>query len=197
MKKDSLKNNVPLNIVVLGHCFVGKSALTIQYIHQYFLENYDPTIEDKFMQTIHIDDRDVRLVIYDTAGQDEYLSVIEHLIRIGHGFLIVMSIDDINSAKEVYRYHNFICRIKETQKVPMLLIANKHDLHSTDQERVTIETIKALSQNINVGLMETSAKTRYNVDNVFVQITRLILNDLRDKQQIGKQTVKCSQCLVS
>jgi len=36
-----------LKIVVLGSGGVGKSALTVQFVQGIFVEQYDPTIEDR------------------------------------------------------------------------------------------------------------------------------------------------------
>lgn len=42
-------------IVVVGDGGVGKSALTIQFFQKMFVEDYDPTIEDSYIQHSEID----------------------------------------------------------------------------------------------------------------------------------------------
>lgn len=81
-------------IVVVGSGGVGKSALTIQYIQETFIEKvgyvffcitmrydtllmafhkqYDPTIEDSYRKQVDVDGYAVMLDILDTAGQEEY-----------------------------------------------------------------------------------------------------------------------------
>lgn len=42
-------------LVVVGDGGVGKSAITIQYFQKLFVTNYDPTIEDSYIQHAVID----------------------------------------------------------------------------------------------------------------------------------------------
>lgn len=49
-------NSGPLKLVVLGSGGVGKSAITIQFVQQYFICDYDPTIADSYMKQCFVDD---------------------------------------------------------------------------------------------------------------------------------------------
>jgi Ras-related protein Rap-1B len=55
-------------LVVLGSGGVGKSALTVQFVQDIFVEKYDPTIEDKYRKKVEIDGQHCVLEILDTAG---------------------------------------------------------------------------------------------------------------------------------
>jgi small GTP-binding protein len=55
-------------LVVLGSGGVGKSALTVQFVQDIFVEKYDPTIEDKYRKQVEIDGQSCVLEILDTAG---------------------------------------------------------------------------------------------------------------------------------
>ena len=57
-------------LVVVGGGGVGKSALTIQFIQQHFVDEYDPTIEDSYRKQCSIDEEVALLDILDTAGQE-------------------------------------------------------------------------------------------------------------------------------
>jgi len=59
-----LTKNFPLD--------VRKSELTIQFVKSYFVDEYDPTIEDSHRKQCIIDDEVVLLDILDTTGQEEY-----------------------------------------------------------------------------------------------------------------------------
>ena len=48
-------------IVVLGSGGVGKSALTVQFVQNIFVEKYDPTIEDSYRKQVEVDGAQVRL----------------------------------------------------------------------------------------------------------------------------------------
>jgi len=48
-------NLITYKLVVVGDGGVGKSALTIQFFQKMFVEDYDPTIEDSYIQHTDID----------------------------------------------------------------------------------------------------------------------------------------------
>ncbi|KAI9434188.1 P-loop containing nucleoside triphosphate hydrolase protein [Lactarius indigo] len=62
-------------LVVIGSGGVGKSALTIQFMHNHFVDEYDPTIEDSYRKQCVIDGEDALVDILDTAGQEEFRHV--------------------------------------------------------------------------------------------------------------------------
>ena len=73
--------------MVVGGGGVGKSALTIQFSQNHFVDEYDPTIEgmyrvshtppDSHRKQCMIDNEMVLLDVLDTAGQEEYSYVPE------------------------------------------------------------------------------------------------------------------------
>jgi GTPase KRas protein len=62
-------------LVVVGRGGVGKSCLTMRFVYNHFLEEYDPTIEDSYRKQACIDDESCLFDILDTAGPEEYRSV--------------------------------------------------------------------------------------------------------------------------
>jgi len=58
------------SISVLGTASVGKSAITLRYVRDFFAKDWDPTIEDAYKKTVEIDGKPCKLEILDTAGQD-------------------------------------------------------------------------------------------------------------------------------
>ncbi|KAG8233328.1 hypothetical protein J437_LFUL017306 [Ladona fulva] len=55
MSKPPNENLVTFKLVVVGDGGVGKSALTIQFFQKLFVTDYDPTIEDSYIQHTEID----------------------------------------------------------------------------------------------------------------------------------------------
>jgi len=58
-----------------GRPGVGKSALTIQFMENRFVEDYDPTIEDLYRKMCVIEDEETLVDVLDTAGQEEFRQV--------------------------------------------------------------------------------------------------------------------------
>lgn len=59
-----------------------------------------------------------------------------------------------------------ILRVKNDEKIPFLLVGNKGDLD--EKRKVTVEEAKSRAQQWDVPYVETSAKTRENVDKVSI-----------------------------
>lgn len=58
--------------------------------------------------------------------------------------------------------------MKEDENVPFLLVGNKSDLE--DKRQVSVEEAKNRADQWNVNYVETSAKTRANVDKVITGV---------------------------
>ncbi|KAG2213844.1 hypothetical protein INT47_001113 [Mucor saturninus] len=152
-------------IVVLGDGGVGKTALTIQLCLNHF-------VEDSYRKQVVIDDNPCILEVLDTAGQEEYTALRDQWIRDGEGFLIVYSITSRSTYDRVNRFRDQIFRVKDLDKVPLILVGNKSD-KVTDRE-VSREEGAAKARALHCDFVETSAKTCVNVERSFYSVVRLI-----------------------
>lgn len=170
-------------IVVLGAGGVGKSSVTVQFVQGVYVESYDPTIEDSYRKQIEVDGRACDLEILDTAGVAQFTAMRELYIKSGKGFLLVYSVTDENSLKELLALREQVLRIKDADNVPMVLIGNKCDLD--DERMLSIDDgIKVSQQWGLVPFYETSAMYKTNVDEAFVDVVRQIM---RKEAQISAE----------
>ncbi|EMG49328.1 RAS1 Ras-like protein 1 [Candida maltosa Xu316] len=185
-------------LVVVGGGGVGKSALTIQLIQSHFVDEYDPTIEDSYRKQCNIDNKQVLLDILDTAGQEEYSAMREQYMRTGEGFLLVYSINSLNSFQELNTFYDQILRVKDSDYVPVLVVGNKCDLEM--ERQVSYEDGLALANSFNCPFLETSAKQRINVEEAFYGLVRHI-NKIEDskhpKQDEDEQNISSNQAITS
>jgi len=161
-----------LIVAVVGSGAVGKSALTIQFIQNTFVDEYDPTIEDSYRKQLTIDEESVVLDILDTAGQEDYSSMREEYMRNGQGFILVYSIVQRSTFDEIISWREQVLRVKDKEKFPMVLVGNKCDL--TEQRQVSKVEGADLARNFGVPFFETSAKQRLHVDEAFSELVREI-----------------------
>ncbi|XP_048847890.1 ras-related protein R-Ras [Brienomyrus brachyistius] len=159
-------------LVVVGGGGVGKSALTIQFIQSYFVSDYDPTIEDSYTKICNVDGKQTRLDILDTAGQEEFGAMREQYMRSGEGFLLVFALNDRGSYNEIHKFHTQILRVKDRDDFPMVLVGNKADLEA--QRTIPKEEAQAFARENRIHYMESSAKSRLNVDEAFFEVIRAI-----------------------
>ncbi|PCG97428.1 Small GTPase superfamily, Rab type [Penicillium occitanis (nom. inval.)] len=159
-------------LVVVGGGGVGKSCLTIQLIQSHFVDEYDPTIEDSYRKQCVIDDEVALLDVLDTAGQEEYSAMREQYMRTGEGFLLVYSITSRQSFEEIMTYQQQILRVKDKDYFPIIVVGNKCDLEK--DRAVTQQEGEALARQFGCKFIETSAKSRINVENAFYDLVREI-----------------------
>uniref|UniRef100_A0A914HIV6 Uncharacterized protein n=1 Tax=Globodera rostochiensis TaxID=31243 RepID=A0A914HIV6_GLORO len=162
----------PLRLVMIGSGGVGKSALTIQFVQQYFVPDYDPTIADSYTKCCFVDDALYKIEVLDTAGQEEYAAMRDQHLRSGDGFLLVFSVTNPQSLDYVLRLRKIIERLKDRDHFPMILVGNKTDLES--QRRVSRTEAENLATQLQLTYLECSAKYRHNVDQIFHSLIRQI-----------------------
>ncbi|KAK8073778.1 ras family-domain-containing protein [Apiospora phragmitis] len=152
------------HVVVLG---------AAQFVHNEWIESYDPTIEDSYRTQVNVDSRPVVLEILDTAGTEQFVAMRDLYMKTGQGFLLVFSITSASSLAELAGLRDEIIRIKDDEKVPIVICGNKADLE--DQRSVPRTKGFSISQRWGVPYYESSARTKTNVDEVFVDLCRQML----------------------
>lgn len=170
---------VPLfKVIVIGSGGVGKSALTLQFMYDEFVEDYEPTKADSYRKKIMLDGKEAQIDILDTAGQEDYAAIRDNYFRSGEAFLCVYSILEPESLSATEELREQVLRVKNDDKtVPFLLVGNKTDL---DNRRMVSQEVALEQARLwGVPYVETSAKTRQNVDQVFIELMRMI----RDRRQ--------------
>jgi len=184
-------------VVLVGEGGVGKSCLTIQFITEKFVEEYDPTMEDSYQKQVTVDGEECLLDIFDTAGQEDFSAVRDQYMRTGDGFLCVYSIILLPSFASVRAFHEHILRVKDQDKLPFILVGNKCDLES--ERVVSKEEGERLSHELNCRFLETSAKTRQNVCEIFHELVREIKKwraERKEEEPVINTKTKKSKCFI-
>ena len=163
------KDDFDLKLVVLGKSLVGKSALTFRFINDQFPKEHDTTIEDQYKTTINIDGYQVKLEILDTAGQDDYQSMQETWINYGAGFLLIYSIDDMESFNEVKKKLDKVILIKSKDIYSCIIVGNKCDL-GDNVRKVPKSMAEEFAKSKNVPFLEASALSTINVREAFMKV---------------------------
>lgn len=159
---------------MLGAGGVGKSALTVQFVQNMFIDSYDPTIEDSYRKSCDVDGRACILEILDTAGVEQFTAMRELYIKNGQGFVLVYSVTDEASFKELMELREQVMRIKGNSSVPIVLVGNKADLTETREVEPEVGVRIANSWG-RTPFYETSAKYRLNVEEVFKDLVRQMM----------------------
>jgi len=117
----------------------------------------------------------------------------DQYMRTGQGFLCVYSITNRGTFEEISAFREQILRVKDAEKVPMVIVGNKLDL---DNERQVSQTDgKDLAQSYGCPWMETSAKARLRVEDAFFELVREIRKDKtpdKGPKKAAKKGFKCT-----
>lgn len=186
------KNWNTVDLVMLGGGAVGKSAVTIRFISNHFVQIYDPTIEDSYRTTKNINGEPFNISVLDTAGQDEYSALRDTYIRQGEGFILVFSITSSQTLNDIFTLRDSIYMVLDKDRedyVPIYLCANKKDLEANRE--ITHEEIQTIANDWKCSFKEVSAKTGEGVDAMFVEFVTEILNhrDRDTREDKSKNTL--------
>lgn len=162
---------------------------TVQFVQGIFVEKYDPTIEDSYRKQVEVDGQQCMLEILDTAGTEQFTAMRDLYMKNGQGFALVYSITAQSTFNDLQDLREQILRVKDTEDVPMILVGNKCDL---EVERVVAKEsgIGLARQWNSCAFLETSAKSKINVNEIFYDLVRQI----NRKSPVPGKTRKKSTC---
>ena len=180
-----LKKTEDFTIVVLGKGTVGKTSLIFQYIKKSCPTDHDPTVEDSYTTQIRTYTGEERqFKILDTAGEDDYQTMIDEWIKAANGFLLLFAINDKESFEALKAK---VVRIKKNNKgdLPIILVGNKSDLESSRE--VEKQSAMDYAKTIGAKYYETSALNdrNGNVKIVFQQCAHLIVSKFNSESKGG------------
>ena len=169
------KYDLNFKIIVIGNIGVGKSCLSLKATKGIFLEEYISTIGFEFYCfNVKVDEKIIKLQIWDTCGQEAYRSLIKNFYRNASLAIIVYSVEDSQSffdidiwLKQIKTYGTSSCKI--------FLIGNKID---TNYRKVSTEQgIKCKNDFFFDCFMETSAKDGINTKELFVNCATILYEE--------------------
>lgn len=142
----------------------GKSTVTVRFVEDHFVEQYNPTIENTFHKVVKFQGEEYLCEIVDTAGQDEY-SIFPRQYAVGiHGYILVYSVTSRSSFELVSVIRDKVLNALGSDSVPTVLVGNKRDLNYDRQ--VTTEQGKMLAAEWGCPFFETSAKLNENISTI-------------------------------
>ncbi|THD22323.1 RAB2B member RAS oncogene family [Fasciola hepatica] len=164
--------------IIIGDTGVGKSCLLLQFTDKRFQPVYDLTIGVEFgARMINLDKKQIKLQIWDTAGQETFRSITRSYYRGAAGALLVYDV----TRRETYTHLTSWledARQHSSSNMVITLVGNKCDLDARRQ--VDREEGEAFAREHGLLFLETSAKTAVNVEEAFVSTARAIYERLQD-----------------
>jgi len=170
-KNTQNKNEKQFKLSVIGDFAVGKSSLISRYVNNKFEINIMGTAGlDIKKKVITINNEQVKICIFDTAGQERFRYIAKNQMKNADGILIIYDVTDRKSFNGAIKWLESIKNEKNELKfgINCVVIGNKIDLNQNIQ--VKKEEALKIAENFNASFFETSAKENINVQEAFEKI---------------------------
>ncbi|MHA2276102.1 MAG: Rab family GTPase [Candidatus Kariarchaeaceae archaeon] len=157
--------DLQIKVLLLGNGMVGKTSLATRFAHNTFKSSYQPSIGVDFLiKILDFEGRKVKVLIFDTAGQ-EFLSTLRRQHYGGaSGAAIVF---DLTSRKSFEDLTNWVQELREeVPDVKIVFVGNKTDL--IEERVISADEAKTYAKKMNGEYLESSAKLDYHVTDIFI-----------------------------
>ncbi|KAI8148703.1 ras family-domain-containing protein [Fennellomyces sp. T-0311] len=166
-----------IKYIIIGDTGVGKSCLLLQFTDKRFMPAHDLTIGVGFgTRFVTVNEQQIKLQIWDTAGQESFRTITRSYYRGAAGALLVYDITRRDTFKNLSTWLEDV-RQHANPNTVIMVIGNKSDLESKRQ--VSREEGEAFARENNLFFMEASAKSAENVEEAFQQTAQTIYKKIQ------------------
>ena len=128
------------------------------------------------VRSIVVDNKKVKLQVWDFAGEERFRFLLPTYVRGARGGIFMYDVTNYSSLAHIDDWLSVVRKeIKENEKFPIIVVGGKADLKEF-REIPAEEGIRVAKSRGVDGFIECSSKTGENVDKVFEALTRLMLN---------------------
>lgn len=178
-------------IIFIGDVNVGKTTIINRIQGNDFEERYDATIGIDFcLKIIKHNNNEIKLQMWDTAGQEKYRGLIPSYIRNSSMIILVYDVTSKKSFENIPKWIDFIQSIEKTK---MVICGNKIDLNNN--RVITDDMAKELKNkytDMDILHFEVSAKNNSNMNDMFYEVVANlpIFDEYTDKKKLMEELKK-------
>ena len=185
MNKNDNNSDYTFRIIFFGDYNAGKTSLFLRYLGEPFDSSFRPLIFKEFEnKLIEINNKLIKIQLWDLADTCSNIKESKFYYKLAKGVIVVY---DITSRDSFNNSRDWLQKIKKNIKdnIKILLVGNKNDL---DFRRcVLYEEGQELADEFGAIFFETSAKTNYNVNEIF---NLLIMDIIEELEKDEKTSIK-------
>ncbi|PMP73523.1 MAG: GTP-binding protein [Chloroflexus aggregans] len=167
----SAVNRLVAKICLIGEFSVGKTSLVRRFVEGIFDERYLSTLGVQISRhTMHVDQTEFSLLIWDTAGGEELNQIVQNYYRGAAGALLVCDVTRPETLPALNAYATAFHQASPA--TPLVIAANKADL--VNQRRLSDDEISSVAAVLSADWLCTSARTGEGVQEAFHILGRRI-----------------------
>ena len=169
-------------LIFLGDQSVGKSCILNRFMNDTFTEEYQATIGLDFQsKNVQIDNQDIHLLLYDTAGQEKFRALIPMYTRDANIIILVYDVTSKDSFLHLSDWLKDLTNVKK-EEVIFAVVGNKTDLD--DRREVNSNEGENYAKEHDFIFAEVSAKTGDGFSELFY---KNLFEKIRTKFRPGGQ----------
>ena len=177
-KEGKVYENVKISLI--GGSAVGKTCIIRRYSNDTFVENPPSTTGGSYSEKfVTIDNKDIQLNLWDTAGQEKFRAIGKHFYKDAYIIIMVYDISKKDTFEEIKEIWYPDVKQNGEKYGVLAVVGNKSDLY--EEEEVSENEAKEFAKEIGAFFMLVSAKTGNNVNQLFEALLR---------QYLGKEFTK-------
>ena len=168
--------------IVLGETGVGKSCMVTRFKDDTFQELHRPTVGVSFQNVMmNVDSTEIKLQIWDTAGQEIYRSITRSYYRESKCAIIVY---DVTKPETFETIPSWIDDVKKNapEECEIVLVGNKIDLAT--ERAISSDELRVFAEKVNFPYFETSALTGENIRSMFEECAMLVYTNENRRSRI-------------
>ena len=161
-----------MGIIIVGDMAVGKTSILKRFDKRKFTRHYVNTIGVDFILTQYISEQgsEVKVKLWDTAGQDRFRNLTYSFYRQADGIIVSFDLTNLESFKNTRTWLTSIHKIVKENEMPKILVGNKADCE--EDRIVDTETATQLAAEYGLKYFETSAYTGSGVNEMMNDIMK-------------------------
>eukprot|EP00754_Rhynchopus_humris_P042982 Rhum_TRINITY_DN2897_c0_g1::Rhum_TRINITY_DN2897_c0_g1_i1::g.8748::m.8748/K07910/RAB18; Ras-related protein Rab-18 len=165
-------------ILLVGTSGAGKSSILSRFAEDIFDEELSQTIGVDFkVKYVKDGEQLVKLMIWDTAGQEKFKTLTSSYYRGAHGVIFVYDVTDRSSFDRLGSWMQEVETFKSYPTVAKMLVGNKVDLIGARERMVSEEDGRSFAEEHGMLWLEASAKTSHGVSQAFAELVTKLLDD--------------------
>jgi Ras-related protein Rab-8A len=172
-----------IKLVIIGDSGVGKSNFLFKFIENKFSPLHVATVGFDYKSKVCIlpqTKKKVKLQIWDTAGQEKYMSINKNLFQRVQGIILMYDLTKRETFERLTIWLNIIKQM--TCGIPIVLVGNKLDEENNEETGRIVEYSEGekFAKDNDFQFLEASGMNGTNVEKAFMTIAEKVIKNLED-----------------